>query len=72
MPLMHIPGVSLAATLKHLNEEEERDQKVGTEAPTLIGMAGWVVDGIDLETVQYVKARSSRLEHSHTCSSGNV
>lgn len=45
-------AVSLTATLKHLTEQEEKDQQTGEGLPTLSGMSEWVVEGMDLESIQ--------------------
>lgn len=52
-------AISLTATLKQLTEEEDRDQRTGDGSAVLSGMSEWVVEGMDLETLQYADLPTS-------------
>lgn len=51
--------MSITATLKRLNEEEEAEERQGSSALGLTGMAAWIVEGLELEVLQYVSRHSA-------------
>ena len=44
----------MAATLKYLTEQENRDVHKADALPVMSGMSEWVVEGLDIESLQYV------------------